>query len=52
MFTDLEQRFIKVLDDALLMANVDIDQIKLVIPMGAGTRVPRLQQIIQNKMYI
>lgn len=48
LFVDLELYFIQPIDDALAMANIKANEIDLIAPMGAGTRVPRLQQLLQD----
>ncbi|TKR60474.1 hypothetical protein L596_027716 [Steinernema carpocapsae] len=48
MMTDLEPRFIQPVMDALKMAEMGIEQIDQVVLMGAGTRVPRIQVLIQE----
>uniref|UniRef100_A0A914CYA3 Hypoxia up-regulated protein 1 n=1 Tax=Acrobeloides nanus TaxID=290746 RepID=A0A914CYA3_9BILA len=45
---ELEPRFLQPLIDALKMAELSIDQVNQIVLMGAGTRVPKLQQLIQE----
>lgn len=46
MIKDLEPRFSKPITDALAMAELTIDKVDQVVMMGAGTRVPKVQEIL------
>uniref|UniRef100_A0A1I8AM22 Hypoxia up-regulated protein 1 n=1 Tax=Steinernema glaseri TaxID=37863 RepID=A0A1I8AM22_9BILA len=48
MMADLEPRFIQTITDALKMAEMTVDQIDQVVLMGAGTRIPRVQALLQD----
>lgn len=48
LFADIESRFIQPIDDALTMASMKAEEIDMIVPMGAGTRVPRLKQLFQD----
>lgn len=46
MITDLESRIEQPIKDALYMAETSIENIDQVVLMGAGTRVPKVQEIL------
>jgi hypoxia up-regulated 1 len=48
MTKSLETRFMQPVVDALRMAEMNVDTLDQVVLMGAGTRVPRLQQLLQD----
>ena len=48
LFTDLESRFIQPVTDALKMAEIKAEKVNQVVLMGAGTRIPHIQQLLQN----
>ncbi|ETN87225.1 hypothetical protein NECAME_00084 [Necator americanus] len=48
MIVDLEPRFLQPINDALAMAEKTIDQIDQFVLMGAGTRVPKIQEVLKT----
>lgn len=48
MLKPLEPHYMQPITDALKMAEMSIDKVDLVVLMGAGTRVPRLQELLQD----
>ncbi|PAV75680.1 hypothetical protein WR25_15173 [Diploscapter pachys] len=48
MITDLEPLFVQPIKDALAMSEKSIEQIDQVVLMGAGTRMPRIQEAIKE----
>jgi len=48
MLKPLEEHYMQPITDALKMAEMGIDKVDLVGLMGAGTRVPRLQELLQD----
>ncbi|EPB76773.1 hypothetical protein ANCCEY_04125 [Ancylostoma ceylanicum] len=48
MIVDLEPRFLQPIKDALAMAEKTMDQIDQFVLMGAGTRVPKIQELLKT----
>lgn len=48
MFKDYEVQFLQPIADALRMADLTTDRIDQIVLLGAGTRVPRIQQLLQD----
>ena len=49
MFKDLEPQFLQPIEDAIKMAELSgIDQVGQIVLMGAGSRVPRIQQLLAD----
>lgn len=48
LFEDIEQDFVKPIVSAMKMAQLSVEQIDQIVLMGAGTRVPRIQQLLQE----
>ncbi|RCN44627.1 DnaK family protein [Ancylostoma caninum] len=48
LIDDLMKRVVSPVDQALKIAELTLDQIDQVVLMGAGTRVPRVQEELQN----
>ncbi|CAD6193340.1 unnamed protein product [Caenorhabditis auriculariae] len=48
LITDLEPRVAVPIKDALKMANKQISEIDLIVLMGAGTRVPKVKEILKE----
>ncbi|RCN53662.1 DnaK family protein [Ancylostoma caninum] len=48
MIVDLEPRFLQPINDALAMAEKTMDQIDQFVLMGAGTRVPKIQELLKT----
>lgn len=48
LISDLEQRLVKPIIDALQMAEISINQIDQIVLMGASTRVPFVQAAVQK----
>uniref|UniRef100_A0A915CU20 Hypoxia up-regulated protein 1 n=1 Tax=Ditylenchus dipsaci TaxID=166011 RepID=A0A915CU20_9BILA len=49
MFTELEPYFMQPITEALRMAEMTMEKVDQIVLMGGGTRVPRLQAILQEK---
>lgn len=45
---DLEPRFVQPIVDALRMAEMSIENVDMVVLFGAGTRIPRIQQLLSE----
>ncbi|KAL6723178.1 hypothetical protein Aduo_018208 [Ancylostoma duodenale] len=48
MILDLEPRFLQPINDALAMAEKTMDQVDQFVLMGAGTRVPKIQELLKT----
>uniref|UniRef100_A0A0N5AY75 Hypoxia up-regulated protein 1 n=1 Tax=Syphacia muris TaxID=451379 RepID=A0A0N5AY75_9BILA len=48
MIKDLEPRIIKPIEDALKMAQMNIDEVGQVVLMGAATRTPKVQELVRK----
>ncbi|KHK00005.1 DnaK family protein [Oesophagostomum dentatum] len=48
MIVDLEPRFVQPINDALAMAGKTIEQVDQFVLMGAGTRVPKIQEVLKG----
>lgn len=48
LISDMESRFGEPIEQALRMAQIPIDDIDQFVLMGAGTRVPKVQEIVQK----
>ncbi|KAH7732346.1 hypoxia up-regulated protein 1 precursor [Aphelenchoides avenae] len=48
MMKDLEPRFVQPIVDALRMAEMSIENVDMVVLFGAGTRIPRIQQLLSE----
>ena len=46
MFKEFEPRLLEPVKSALKMANLSVDKLDRILLMGAGTRVPRLQELL------
>jgi hypoxia up-regulated 1 len=46
MFADFEDRYILPIKTGLEMAKVEINKLDKILLMGAGTRVPRIQELL------
>lgn len=46
MFGEFEERLQQPVNKAMQMAEVDMDKLDRILLMGAGTRVPRLQELL------
>ncbi|MFH4978884.1 hypothetical protein AB6A40_005593 [Gnathostoma spinigerum] len=48
LMIDMEPRMVRPIVDALKMAELSVDQVDQVVLMGAGTRVPKVQAVLQE----
>ena len=46
MFVEFEERYMLPIKNGLEMAKIEVDKLDKILLMGAGTRVPKIQEML------